>query len=57
VIIAVLAALGEDQEPESVKSAAAMGGHSIALALEAASKKIQVPILSRIREDYGKHNL
>jgi len=39
VIIGALAALGEGQERESVKSIAAMGGHSIALTLEADVKK------------------
>jgi hypothetical protein len=43
VIIGALAALGEGQEPESVKSIAAMGGHSIALTLEAGVKKDSGP--------------
>jgi len=43
VIIGALAALGEGQEPESTKSLAAMGGHSIALTLEAGVKKDSDP--------------
>jgi len=45
VIIGALAALGEGQEPESTKSIAAMGGHSIALTLEAGVKKDSDPYI------------